>query len=279
MRNCLKTQLKSSVQNDALIKMGHLVININETEGSIENSMLFLNTQETVFTVKGNGHIGFSPSDITHTELTVSQNTPFYIYFENTNFSIDVSSKYTFTRMESGSNYKKNNFGCNVDDLAYTNTTLTVGGTMWTGNLASIAHVQQLSLLGTNVHGDIEVLRGKAITVPTASAGTCYLSENTNLYGDISALNSINCPTLRVNNTSISGRLESFLNTNITSLYIDATNISGSIEDFAAAQAQVRESGTLMISALYCSQITYNGKPVDRTLTITFTGGGNYTIS
>lgn len=280
MGNCLLTKLKENVSNDNLVKIGNFRINVKATtipagqEPNMQVLVLAFNNYggTTKMTVaKGNGHIGFAQDDITHTELIINGTDRKSVWFENVNMEVEVENKYKISRISGNSLFSANPIASvNVDDFKFVNTQierLSLRGVNNTGNIESI-NAQAIALQNTSIRGDIECLRGKALT---GIEGYFQLSNNKDLYGEISALNSINARSIDIQSSGISGDISAFVNPNINRIEARYSKVQGTVEGFAAAMKAVKSTGSVVTCNFVGTGVTYQGNPVGSELRITFT--------
>lgn len=283
MGNCLVTRLNENVSNDNLVKIGNFRIKVKATTipaGQEQNMQVLIlsfdaydgTTKMTV--AKGNGHIGFAQNDITHTELIINGSESVMVWFENVNMEVEVENKYKIRFISGVSLFSSNPIASvNVDDFKFVNTQmdkLSLKGINNIGNIESI-NAQGISLQNTAIRGDIECLRGKAIS--GYDANFFLLSNNEGLYGDISALNSINATNIDIQSTGISGDIATFVNSNINSIEARYSKVYGTVEGFAAAMKAVKSTGDVITCMFVGTGVTYQGNPVSSELRITFTDG------
>ena len=282
MENCLVTKLNGNVSNDNLVKIGNFRIKVNATTipAGQEQSMQVLNlafnnyggtTKMTV--AKGNGHIGFAKDDITHTELIINGSERKLVWFENVDMEVEVENKYKISLITGNSLFSSNPIASvNVDDFEFVNAQMervSLRGVNNTGNIESI-NSKVITLQNTSIRGDIECLRGKALG---GIDGYFLLSNNKGLYGNISALNSINATTIDIQSSGISGDIAAFVNSNINRIEARYSKVYGTVEGFAAAMKAVKSTGSVVTCNFIGTSVTYQGNPVGSELRITFTDG------
>lgn len=276
MGNCLVTQLNGVVSNDNLVKLGSFRFKISKSAspGNYAYTIAIANHKAmSLKVVKGNGHIGFTNDDITHDTLEIGANVYKGVYFENEDFEVEVTEKYTIEKVTVPSIYSATNVGCNLDDIAETASTVLVNGKKWSGNIEKLTNVSVLSISNSEISGNIEVFRGKAVS--GNAEGNLLLFANPMLTGDITALNDANWITLTLEGDSgITGIIDNFvIKQQSVNLNLRDTGVSGTLEGFAAANALVRESGLTLNCNFYGTGITYGGNPIRSTdITITFNG-------
>lgn len=102
MENCLKTQLRSSVQNDNLMKLGviELEVTYNESYGENVNKIQFAGNG-TKIKIVGEGVLATTYANVessTLKEYTIASDNALNLFFSNGNYTIEVS-KYDVTRI------------------------------------------------------------------------------------------------------------------------------------------------------------------------------------
>lgn len=251
MANCLKTQLKDSVQNDNLQTLEVLEFNVvsvtsptdatqwlNLVDGAKEIDAEIIGNGHFV---KGNSYSGGQDMGKTITIKDVAKQTqggasaPFY-YLSNGEYKVRIKSKYDCNLISPVLSYVTN-----IDNFKYSTIRLVkYRGGNCVGDIGSIANwsktIQSLQLTNYNTDGvqtkynltgDISVLGSFNALVQVALA-------NSYIEGDISVLTGKNnISTLRLNNTNVSGNVSALENlTNMAVLNLDLTNVTGDISSF-----------------------------------------------
>lgn len=277
------TRLKGAVQNSELTTFGSIKVKVNKKSSALsadENLLVFRSLQPcTVKVTKGNGHIGKTNEDITHTTLEYSTSDSL-VYFENEDFEVEISSKYSLTRLKV--NGVKNVIWCiNVDDLKFNESLiLTLNNSNNTGKLSSLANINYLAffIINSSIKGDIGVFEGK--TIYPGNDNAVGIANNPQITGNIASISTdISTRKIYFNDTKVSGDIADF-HPSLTLpgiIVLENTEVMGDLEDFAASMAETYESGTLQMY-LHGSKVKYNNALCNKKL-ITFTGSGNYTIT
>lgn len=278
MANCLVTKLKSVVNNDNLPKIGCLYFKA-KTLASAGNYSYLLRLEtndEVTISIKEEGYQfrrGDSQTLVRSYTLTSNMGITDF-EFENGDYTVEVTNKYSITKLYFG--YAAETFNkllnVDIDELKFNSglTELSLWNSVDTcGSLSSLErkNLTKLDLSKSKVTGNIT-------SIASMTGLTALNFNNTEIEGDISTLSEhTGLKILRVSDY-ITGSITSLGKaTQLTTL--DASNIEGTYEELATAMiSNGRTSGTLLIIT---NKLTYNGEYLANA-SITF-NGSNYTVT
>lgn len=238
MKTCLKTQLKSAVDNDGLVGLGVLRVMVKTME-SFELAtngrvILIVEDGKTVhFKVNGIGLVYTDPAGVGTTEgdiVGTGANT--YIYLSNGNYSVDFGNKYVIKRFDlSGSPH---NIGFWIGDINY--CPLQYASWLNTPVCGDISSIENLTSITTfNVSGS--KITGSLYDLPNAPL-TTIMASNCNVSGSLNAFQKF-ASTLTTLNVSSNP----LINCNIAEAgpltkvtLISLTNPYGTFESFVSGQ-------------------------------------------
>lgn len=236
MNNCLKTQLKSIVDNNNLQKLGILIVTINATENSTYQKEFQIACNADIKLKAKNGtfrtSIGNFSEDRTEFTLTPSDGT-INIRVNNANYSIEISNKYAITYLRRVTGGGNPIFSINLSELYCSDlTNLRFDNSSSIGDISNIKKapiLQELNFAGCgNIKGDISSLN-------YASSLSDIQLTATSISGNVDSLvltGLISFNIERCNN--VTGNLSSIAkHKSIQSVYVNSTGMSGSVEDFA----------------------------------------------
>lgn len=261
MGTCLKKQLKESVNNSNLRKLGELVLNMHQVETpTSDKSVLTISkwtTEPCTLSVSNGGAFVLDYSDIndqskylTFIEISEATHT---LYFINADFDIHISNKYVVSYLVFGLD---SNIGGSYNDLMFMpalNIVTFQGSPYFSGD------VNDLFDNGT-------ILSGVFTYIRTSRLKLSSVAKNTNATTIILGGSDIQ------DDIAILAPLKS-----LTTLNVGGTEVFGTVESLAEGMiAAGRTSGTLAITADN-SQVTYNGSSFT-TVTINFSNG-SYTVA
>lgn len=250
---CLIEKLNGSLGSDSLVPaLGEFRIDVNVTTAETSangKSMNFVG----IFSARvvGNGYIGKSENDISHTSLSFSGGSDNKVYFSTGTYSIFISSYYEINGTDLEQDIDGYSF-VNYDKFQY-----SLGGNNWISDvffgeevdLSAFKNASFLQLIPVkrNLVGDVDDLAG------STSITGLVLDNNNEMKGDIKSLSScLSLVNLFVVNTKVGGTLESLAN----GMYNNG-----------------RISGTMNVHA-QSSNVTYNGSAITSNMTVTFTANG-----
>lgn len=281
MNDCLLTQLKASVNNDGLSKLGILTLKVTPQTIANTNQQRFgfRASNGKVVTLKAyGGYFATTPQNIEVDKLTtrvIKTADVDVLYFKNAEYHLEVENKYGLTILRNAGN-ANSIVSINIDELPYCDelTQLSVNNSQSVGNITSIKNLIGLTILSisnTNIEGDIANL--------SSLVSLTELGINTpGVYGDCVALK--NMTSLR--NLSVrDGVYGNIVNLSkcisLIEGYVNLSMIEGTLESLADGMvSNGRTSGTCVIYGN--GIITYNGTPFTGSKTITF-ANGTYSIS
>lgn len=118
MGNCFVTKLKAVVENDSLVKMGHMVFNVKERSTS-RACIRFNSARSMQITALDGGYFSTTEGGEHLTFMTISAYTDIFLYFANANFRVDISNKYDLLVFECDAIKA---FEVNLSDMEYCNS-------------------------------------------------------------------------------------------------------------------------------------------------------------
>ena len=278
MANCLVTKLKSVVNNDNLPKFGCLYFKA-KTLASAGNYSYFLKLEtndEVTISIKEEGY-QFRREDSQTSVRSYTLRSSMGIVdfkFENGDYTVEVTNKYSITKIYFGyaTDIENKLLNVNIDELKFNSglTELSLWNSVDTdGSLSSLEgkNLTTLDLSKSKVIGNIT-------SIASMKGLTSLNISNTEINGDISVLSEhIELNTLRLSKY-ITGFITS-LGKATKLVTLAAPNIEGTYEELATAMiSNGRTSGTLTIST---EKLTYNGELLTNA-SITF-NGSNYTVT
>ena len=261
MGNCLKKQLKESVNNSNLLKLGELVLKMHqvETPTSDKSILTIGNSTDTpcIVSVSNGGAFVLDYSDINDqskhlTSLEISDATR-TLYFINANFDIHISNKYVVSELSFGYN---SSIGGNYIDMKFMPVLVivTVQHSMYFDG--DVNDLLDNGNIGHGIFTEIRASRLKLSSVAKNTNATTIILGGSDIQDDIAILAPL---------------------TSLTALNVGSTDVFGTVESLAEGMiAAGRTSGTLAITA-DGTQVTYNGSSFT-TVTITFSNG-SYTVA
>ena len=217
--NCLVTKLKSTVNDNSLLKVGEMFIDIIEQESPTnQTNRLYLNTgniADLVVEVE-NGAANLTldegmASGWTNKITLVKNEFPSApVYVRNGNYRVKVSSKYILTEVGRWtSNMSQNAISVDTKYLKYSTNMVTLISGL-SGNIANISGCTKLTILyglsSTNVTGSLSDL------APLTALTNLSLERNPNITGDIKGIRQ-SLARLSVYETNITGELIEFVKT------------------------------------------------------------------
>ena len=159
MGNCLKTQLKGTIDNELLPKIGEIVVEVEEYESIPDDGQIKLETTDSAY-VTGNGAISkVSQEDAEQSAVKSIDSSNDLIYLKNGNYSLHLTSKYNAITIFSVSNTNRVKF--DISALKYCSRLKNC-------NVNS----------NTSVTGDVKDL-------PEGMVATSFQYNNSNITGDI----------------------------------------------------------------------------------------------
>lgn len=250
--NCLVTKLKGSLGNDSLVPaLGEYRIDVNTTTAEADSGKFMEFTGISAARVVGNGYIGKSENDISHTSLSFSGGSDKKVYFSTGTYSIFIYSYYGINGMALEQEQSGYRF-VNYDKFQY-----SLGGNNWISDVFFDESVDlsafknasflQFKPVRYNLIGDVDDLAG------STSITGLVLDNNNEMKGDIVSLS--NCLSL-------------------ANLFVVNTKVGGTLESLAEGMYNNgRTSGTMNVHA-QSSNVTYNGSAITQNMTVTFTANG-----
>lgn len=286
MDNCLETRLKKDLAGNGLVTLGALQIKVHA--GTNSKYLNFGCSAPVVAkVVSGNGHIGESENDITHTEITYSAIANNNMWFESADYVVEIQSKYGIYKISAL--YQNNTaWGIDLNSLAFNPiiSQIWIRGPYNSGDIKSVADCPGIYIVAdpsnydNDIHGDIACFAGKNIAGVT-SAKMFVIKNSKNVFGDIANLNVSDVKTFDISHTNISGDIKD-VTLAIASpavLFVDDTNVGGTLESLASKLAQVYGNNEKLTIHALSSNMTYNGEPITATKEVTFIGGGEYVVN
>ena len=271
-KNCLVTELKASVSNDALLKVGEFFIDIiaRSTVDENSSSLLLRNNTEniTVNAIEG-AYFAESYADLSDpakrlTSISIDANTSKMLYVGNSNGRLKISGKYTMNYLGYYNDVTRPMMMLDLSDVKYS-TNLAILGISWCkGSLSNILDksLQYLNIVGDDIYSDTISFTGTAFQR--------FVLHSNNVSGNISQLPSMpNLSILDISRcTKITGnvadlaKLPASCTTNI-----GGTVIYGTLEGLVASFVDSHSTSTYENKNIYTGFLE----------NVTF-GGNNYTI-
>lgn len=245
MGNCLKTQLKESVNNDNLEILGVLTIDVEQSDDSNYDGLMKLKPKvgKTLHVWSNNGTFAINGGTFTNDAMISNTSADTIIEFANTNSKVYIS-KIEDIYFISSSTLKLKRFGFKVDYL-FNLDYVSLTGFKTKGNWNSTANFSRYAVISTTADNSInqeDVLNIDTVKWPNATE----IRKYSNVFGDITNLaDCINLTTLAI-----------FTN----------PKVYGEIYDLCNAMAQAstthvaRTSGILEFSGGIGSAVTVNGE-------------------
>lgn len=190
MANCLKSQLKGSVNNDSLIKLGHCFLHVSSTVGTNQRLGISAKYEKSFYiTPLDGGYFATTlaglddPSSRIYTPVLIPYVAP-TLYVPKMDFRIDVSDKYLIRTI--GYNDSNCITSYNIEDLKYA---------------SGLEYVYAATPL---CEGDISALSGKTSLLEIRT------NSNNKIKGDIKSLSSCTALTnfMTSGNVLIGGNVE-----------------------------------------------------------------------
>lgn len=224
MERCLVSKLLGSAENDNKMKLGELKIQRVKCPvafNSTTAALLIKNGVECTVRVTGDGLIAESYADLSdiskcYTEFTIPQDSIKTLYFNDEDYNIYISDKYSLERLSTGSNA---GVVINTEDLV-SSTALT------------ILDIISDSGYDVGIYGDIKYLRNCSLTQLHTSGLNPVKAKGNKIYGDIADLPRT-LLELQIGSTGVYGDVLD-LPTGITSINISNTDIFGTAANLGA---------------------------------------------
>jgi len=263
-KNCLVTKLKVVVENNNP-KLGELRVPVRLSPSNYDKDIRISATKNITIRVIGNGHIGTSQDNITLTSVDIAADTYTPLWFENADYEISISDKYSLRNLLAGNN----NFsilGFDVSELKYANfSNFKLVGDYHTGNVNEVK-ASNVSFNSNTLQGNLDLYSDSA--VPNGISNIFQFSGN-GCSGNIEKLKYTSATTINVMYSNVSGVLSSLSSkTNLETVILNGSKVTGSVESLIDAMKANRSTGTLTITARNKEDITYTNQSF-KTLGIT----------
>ena len=278
--NCLVTKLKSTVNDNSLLKVGEMFIDIIEQESPTnQTNRLYLNTgniADLIIEVE-NGEANITLDENMASgwtnKITLVKNVfpSAPIFVRNGNYRVKVSSKYNLSEIGrwTSSIFQ---YAISVDTkyLKYSTNTVTIISRL-SGNLANLKGCTQLTKLvaiASNVTGSLSDL------APLTALTQLNLLNSVNVTGSLSDLAPLTALTQLslTANSNVVGDIKD-IRQPLTIMAVHSTQITGELIEFVKTQRSAgRTTGSCSNGGWWGSNITFNGvNPGGGTQTLTWT--------
>ena len=243
-KNCLVTTYKAVVNDNSLLKIGEMRLEAGTSTETVGKRINFTTYPQVIETLDGSLSLTNDENLLTGftNKLTLSADNQ-YFYTKNQDVVIVVSNKYDVT----GVLCKDTKI--NLDDLKYLPNLKSLENVFCKGslesikdkpisylyglqfekeqniiNLSGLTSLTNITLVQTNVSGDISAISG-------LTSLTNIILAQTNVSGNISAISGLTALTdINIANTSISGNISALSGlTSLTKFVANVTSISGDI--------------------------------------------------
>ena len=215
MGNCLKTQLKTVVNNDNLKKMDTIRLIVDSSRQGIDNRVRIMvsDSGKVIVTSNKNGYIATSAEELVSNprqRIVLEPSTDNDIWVSEGNFNVDIQNRLNVRNITVRNS--SSNILLDLSELEYATNILNISGQDCVfGDLSSLSKLTSMVVIGCSynrITGDTSSL------VPLDKIGN-----------------------LTLNSTFITGTIVDFgYFKSLVSFDISNTNVGGSLEDFVAAQ-------------------------------------------
>lgn len=263
--NCLEKNIKVAAENNNL-KLGELRVPVKLSPVGYENDIRISAIKDITIKVIGNGHIGTAADNITLTSVDITAGTYTRLWFENANYEISISDKYSLRNLLAGMN-APSILGFDLSELKYANfSNLQLIGDYHVGSVNDVK-ANNVAFNSGTLEGDLNLYNDAS--VPNGVSGT-FIFAGTKFSGNIEKLKYSNSTTtINVLYSNVSGVLSSLASkTNLERVMLNGTKVTGSVESLIDAMKANRSTGTLTITAYNKEDITYTNQSF-KTLGIT----------
>lgn len=270
-KNCLVTELKASVSNEALLKVGEFFIDITarSTTDEYSSSLVLKNSKNfTVNAIEG-AYFAESYADLSDpakrlTSIAINANTTKTLYVGNSNGRLKIGEKYTLSYLGYYNDVVRPMMMLDLSAVKYSDN-LSILGIIWCkGDLASIfdKNIQYMNIAGDGIYSDTISFTGTAFQrfVLRSNNVSGNISQLPNM-PNLSILDISRCPKITGNVTDLA-KLPASCSTNIGS-----TGIYGTVENLVASFVDSHSTSTYENKNIYTGFLE----------NVTF-GGNNYTI-
>lgn len=287
--NCLKTQLKASVQNDNLPILGYFRIHCSVSDNyDIRNHYFQLNPSENVtLTISGGTFLDANGASL-GTTLAISKDLDNIVRPSNTE-AIIYAPKYTFKHLFN--NYGDSNlFYLDLNDCDYLGSEVQVNHVLISyalGGVSNLNHTpfEYLDLNGTDIFGDVS---GLSVTDSlflrnTRCTGTLQITPTTdlNLYNTPVSYNLENLASVDIkdvdvrNGGMITGSINNIIKNNMTTLMVtNNSNVAGTLETaLKNSWDGGRRNKNITINTANTG-VTFNGAELYNSISAAFSANG-----
>ena len=258
MANCLVTQLKSSVNNDSLPKLGTLRIEVIQ-QGTGNRFRLMLNGETTIKVKSGDDGFFYSASAQSTPITTLTSSTSLDILLpSNKTFALEVFPKYNIVHFQKPRGYQElNNFRINIEQFEGCESLVTLGLYQSEGygsidKLVSCSNLEDFSFLYcSEITGNTTTLSGMTQMRILQLTNTAVAGSSRDLSGLTALTNAqLRCPNMTFNDADFAHL------TNLTSLRV----YSGDYDGIASAMVNTggRTSGTMQLWIADVKTVTFD---------------------
>lgn len=260
MENCLTTQLKGTVQNDNLLKIGDMVVQVKKSlDANVETSIKIAFNVESTITPRGNGLIGLSAGNLSSNPVTIPANTETQVFLSNDDYDIVISNKYNIIRLEAG---RDNNSIC-VFDLAELKYCSLLSLRLTGNHIGSFNDVttNQLYINSNTVHGNVNLF---TVGHTPTGVGKYFVLAGENIEGNIGKIANATDYVFNVTASKITGDISQLaICSSATNIAVAYSDVYGTVESVVDVIKEQKDTGTLLFIATG-SNVTYNGNPFRR---------------
>lgn len=230
MNKCLVTKLNSSVNNNAILKLGEMRFKVTSTANPTSASQLVAFNFNKICEVKiiGDGYITDSNLSANKGKsIVIPENTSTDVYFSNGDYEVSIADKYSVAMFKGYSN----NASIDIEDFKYSNglTLLTSLSQKSFGDVSSLKNLVGLTSLNLSSYS----CTGKLSDLSRLTALTEMIFPNTKIEGDLSEISDLAKLTILYLPAGVSGNLSSLAKmTSLTDL--EAFNSVGDLSQLPA---------------------------------------------
>lgn len=230
MNKCLVTKLNSSVNNNAILKLGEMRFKVTSTANPTSASQLVAFNFNKICEVKiiGDGYITDSNLSANKGKsIVIPENTSTDVYFSNGDYEVSIADKYSVAMFKGYSN----NASIDIEDFKYSNglTFLISLSQKSFGDVSSLKNLVGLTSLNLSSYS----CTGKLSDLSRLTALTEMIFPNTKIEGDLSEISDLAKLTILYLPAGVSGNLSSLAKmTSLTDL--EAFNSVGDLSQLPA---------------------------------------------
>lgn len=258
MGNCLVTQLKESVNNDSLKKLGVMRFSLNVTSTSTQYKFYGAVANKSYLKIisgPSGGKITSNTGSIDGTEFYLKPDLLTYTFNVTGTYVIEITDKYNVSALDVV------NSDVDLSDLYYSE--LTIIGVSGDDNVGDLNKIDLSNILDLKVQNCSSIIGDLSEINFSSSLRNVMIVLSPNIKGDISAFaGKTSLRTLAFNNNKLTGSLSSILDcTSITNLQLNNSLVSGNIADLMS-NGNLVMSGLKTLSVLNTPNLTKNAADV-----------------